>query len=385
MTKKYILFDLDGTLTNSSEGITKCVQHALNRLGIKENDQAMLRRFIGPPLDESFEKFYGFDKETALKAVDYYRERYSDTGIYENVLFDGIDKLLADLKNDGYIVALATCKPEIYVPRILQHFNIDGYFDVAVGSELEGGERRHKNQVINEVFVRLSEAGLTGDDDITMAKSKAIMIGDRKDDILGAKASGIDSMGVRYGFAEEQELEIAGADYIVETVEDIRGKLKTLSLFQRLINNIREENTMKKFIQEFKEFALKGNVMNLAVGVIIGAAFQSIVTALTSSFINPLIAVVTGGTNGEGVTVGGTFTIRGVVFDYGSFITAVINFLIMAFVLFLLVKAMNKMMSLGKKKEEPAPTTKDCPYCFSKISVKATRCPFCTTELVDKK
>ena len=127
---------------------------------------------------------------------------------------------------------------------------------------------------------------------------------------------------------------------------------------------------MKKFIHEFKEFALKGNVMNLAVGVIIGAAFQS-------SFINPLIAVVTGGTNGEGVTVGGTFTIRGVVFDYGSFITAVINFLIMAFVLFLLVKAMNKMMSLGKKKEEPAPTTKDCPYCFSKISVKATRCPFC--------
>ena len=85
------------------------------------------------------------------------------------------------------------------------------------------------------------------------------------------------------------------------------------------------------------------------------------------------------------VTVGGTFTIRGVVFDYGSFITAVINFLIMAFVLFLLVKAMNKMMSLGKKKDEPAPTTKDCPYCFSKISVKATRCPFCTTELVDKK
>ncbi len=228
MTKKYILFDLDGTLTDSSEGITKSVQHALNKLGIKENDQAMLRRFIGPPLDESFEKFYGLDKETALKAVDYYRERYSDTGIYENVLFDGIDKLLAALKNDGYIVALATCKPEIYVPRILKHFNIDGYFDAEVGSELEGGERRHKNQVIDEVFVRLSEAGLTGTDDIIMAKSKAIMIGDRKDDILGAKASGIESMGVRYGFAEEQELEIAGADYIVETVEDIREKLKTL-------------------------------------------------------------------------------------------------------------------------------------------------------------
>ena len=141
---------------------------------------------------------------------------------------------------------------------------------------------------------------------------------------------------------------------------------------------------LKKFIHEFKEFALKGNVMDLAVGVIIGAAFQSIVTALTSSFINPLIAVCTGGANGEGVTVGGTFVIRGVTFDYGAFITAVINFLIMAFVLFLMVKAMNKMMSLGKKKEEPkAPTTKECPYCFSKISVKATRCPCCTTGLTE--
>ena len=228
MTKRYILFDLDGTITDSSEGITKSVQHALKKLGIEENDQAMLRRFIGPPLDESFEKFYGFDKEKALKAVDYYRERYSDKGIYENVLFDGITDMLEGLKSDGYIIALATCKTEIYVPRILEYFNVDKYFDVAVGSELEGGERRHKNQVIDEVFVRLAAAGLADTGSLSETKSQSIMIGDRKDDILGAKASGIDSMGVRYGFAEEQELEIAGADYIVETVEDIRGKLKTL-------------------------------------------------------------------------------------------------------------------------------------------------------------
>ena len=222
MTKRYILFDLDGTITDSSKGITQSVQHALKKLGIEENDQAMLRRFIGPPLDESFEKFYGFDKEKALKAVDYYRERYSDKGIYENVLFDGIADMLEGLKSDGYIIALATCKPEIYVPRILE------YFDVAVGSELEGGERRHKNQVIDEVFVRLAAAGLADAGNLSETKSQSIMIGDRKDDILGAKASGIDSMGVRYGFAEEQELEMAGADYIVETVEDIRKKLKTL-------------------------------------------------------------------------------------------------------------------------------------------------------------
>ena len=204
MTKRYILFDLDGTITDSSEGITKSVQHALKKLGIEENDQAMLRRFIGPPLDESFEKFYGFDKEKALKAVDYYRERYSDKGIYENVLFDGIADMLEGLKSDGYIIALATCKPEIYVPRILEYFNVDKY------------------------FVRLAAAGLADTGSLSETKSQSIMIGDRKDDILGAKASGIDSMGVRYGFAEEQELEIAGADYIVETVEDIRGKLKTL-------------------------------------------------------------------------------------------------------------------------------------------------------------
>lgn len=228
MTKKYILFDLDGTITDSSEGITKSVQHALKKLGIEENDQAMLKRFIGPPLDESFEKFYGLDKETALKAVDYYRERYSDKGIYENVLFDGITDMLSGLKEDGYIVALATCKPEIYVPRILKYFDVEKYFDVAVGSELEGGERRHKNQVIDEVFVRLAAAGLADAGNLEKTKSESIMIGDRKDDILGAKASGIDSMGVRYGFAEEQELEIAGADYIVETVEDIRKKLKTI-------------------------------------------------------------------------------------------------------------------------------------------------------------
>ena len=228
MRKKYILFDLDGTLTDSSEGITKSVQYALDKLGITENDEAVLKRYIGPPLDESFAKFHGLSREDALKAVNYYRERYKDTGIYENRLFDGIKELLSSLKKEGYITALATCKPEIYVPRILEYFNVDKYFDVAVGSELEGGERRHKNQVIDEVFVRLAAAGLADTGSLSETKSQSIMIGDRKDDILGAKASGIDSMGVRYGFAEEQELEIAGADYIVETVEDIRGKLKTL-------------------------------------------------------------------------------------------------------------------------------------------------------------
>ena len=121
--------------------------------------------------------------------------------------------------------------------------------------------------------------------------------------------------------------------------------------------------------------------MDLAIGVIIGAAFQSIVAALTDSFINPLIAVCTGGTNSDGVVIGGTFVINGVVFDYGSFITAVVNFLIMAFILFMMMKAVNKMMTVGKKPEVKEKTTKICPYCQSEISIKAVKCPHCTSDL----
>lgn len=139
----------------------------------------------------------------------------------------------------------------------------------------------------------------------------------------------------------------------------------------------------KGFIAEFKEFIMRGNVMDLAVGVIIGAAFGNIVTALTNSFINPLISVCTGGNSGEeGVSVGGTFTVRGVVFDYGAFLSAVINFLIIALILFMMIKAVNKAMSVGKKPAAPAPvTTKTCPYCKSEISKEATRCPHCTSAL----
>ena len=205
MRKKYILLDLDGTLTDSSEGITKSVQYALEKMGITENDMAVLKRYIGPP----------------LKAVAYYRERYADTGLYENKLFDGIKEFLAGLKKEGYIVALATCKPEIYVPTILKHFDIEEYFDVAVGSELEGGKRRHKDDVIEEVISQIIKLKDIPATDIYDVKADAIMIGDRKDDVLGAKDAGIESIGLRYGFAEADELENAGADYILENVEDI--------------------------------------------------------------------------------------------------------------------------------------------------------------------
>ena len=144
----------------------------------------------------------------------------------------------------------------------------------------------------------------------------------------------------------------------------------------------------KGFIGEFKEFVMRGNVMDMAVGVIIGAAFGNIVSSLTDNFINPLIAVVTGGAekdeNGVMQLVGGKFTIANVDFNYGAFLSAVLNFLIIAFILFCVIKAVNKAMTIGKKpaaEEEAAPTTKMCPYCRSEIAIEATRCPHCTSQL----
>lgn len=135
---------------------------------------------------------------------------------------------------------------------------------------------------------------------------------------------------------------------------------------------------MKKFLNEFKEFALKGNVMNLAIGVIIGAAFQGIVTSFTESFVNPIINSI------GGAKVGGHIEIfhTGQYIEYGNFLTAVINFLIMAFVIFLLVKGINTLMDLGKKKEvEAAPLTRKCPYCYGEIDIKATKCMYCTSDV----
>lgn len=129
---------------------------------------------------------------------------------------------------------------------------------------------------------------------------------------------------------------------------------------------------MKKFIAEFKEFALRGNVMDMAVGVIIGAAFSDIVTSLTDNFINPILNVITGGAS---------YTAEDVAGFASSFLSSVVNFIIMAFILFCLLKAINKLMSIGKKETPQDPTTKTCPYCQSEISIKATRCPHCTSEL----
>lgn len=209
---KYILFDLDGTLTNPEIGITNCVMYALEKYGIKVEDRKSLHPFIGPPLLESFQRFYGFSEEQSAQAVKYYRERFSVEGLFENEVYEGVPELLQQLKDRGVVIVLATSKPEEYAVRILQHFDLEKYFDYIAGATMDGS-RGEKADVIAYALQ------ISGVEDV----SEALMVGDRNYDILGAKANGLDSMGVLFGFGDYEELHAAGADYIVERVEDINS------------------------------------------------------------------------------------------------------------------------------------------------------------------
>ncbi len=211
---KHILFDLDGTLTDPFEGITNSVVHALKRYGIEVTDKRDLRYFIGPPLVESFMKYYGFSENDAKDAVSVYREHFADKGLFENELYDGIPQLLKALRDSGKTVIMATSKPEVYARRIAEHFDIAKYFDYMAGSELNG-VRVSKNEVIEYA---LGALGITD-------RQACIMVGDRLHDINGAKKTGMHSIGVLWGYGSREELENAGADYICENVEDI---LKTV-------------------------------------------------------------------------------------------------------------------------------------------------------------
>ncbi len=211
--KKYLLFDLDGTLTDPRVGITTCVQYALKHFGIDEPDPARLEPFIGPPLRDSFKKFYGFDDAQAQEAVDKYRERFRDTGIFENEVYEGIPHLLHTLQSKGMFLAVASSKPQVFVDRILEHFDLKKYFAVVVGSELDG-TRENKDEVVREALNRLFDGK-------PIQKEQVYMIGDRSYDVEGAKALGIESVGVTYGFGGMEELKEAKADYIVRSVEEL--------------------------------------------------------------------------------------------------------------------------------------------------------------------
>lgn len=216
---QYILFDLDGTLTNPKEGITRSVQYALKHYGIEEENLDNLVCFIGPPLQDSFQNYYGFSPEKSMEAVEKMRERYRTVGLYENEIFPGIESLLRELKEQGKVLAVSTSKPTEFSLKILERFRILQYFDVVVGSNLDG-TRTNKWEVIEETLKQL---------DIKPEKyQKVLMIGDRKHDVEGAKRFAIDCGGVYYGFAPEGELEEAGALFTVKTVEELRIALRDI-------------------------------------------------------------------------------------------------------------------------------------------------------------
>ena len=207
-----ILFDLDGTLTDPFEGITRSVQISLRHFGIVVEDRNELKCFIGPPLWESYMKYYNLSKEDADIAVKKYREYFSVSGLFENEVYNGIRKLLKELKRNNLRLCVATSKPAVFSQKILDKFELSEYFDFLSGSELSG-ERVKKADVIEYA---LSNLGICD-------RSKVLMIGDRHHDIDGAKACGIDSCGVLWGYGTEDELERAGADYIAEDLESLKN------------------------------------------------------------------------------------------------------------------------------------------------------------------
>ena len=217
---QFCLFDLDGTLTDPREGITKSVQYALAKQGIEEPDITKLEFFIGPPLRDSFMKAYDMTREKAEESVAFYRERFAPIGVLENKMYEGIPELLKALSEKGVKNAIASSKPTVFIHQILEHFGIKQYFDVIVGSELDG-RRDTKEEVVEEALRQLGIMEM----DEAKKKTFCAMIGDRKFDIQGAKAHGLTGIGVGFGFAEEGELEAEGADYVVETVEELQKLL----------------------------------------------------------------------------------------------------------------------------------------------------------------
>lgn len=209
---KYCLLDLDGTLTDPGMGITNSVMYALRKFGIEVTDRSELYCFIGPPLADSFQKYYGFDEEKADQAVAYYREYFRDKGIFENEVYPEIPEVLRTLKESGAIVALATSKPYEFAVRILEHFGLIQYFDY-FGAATMDGRISKKTDVIAHLIEDL------GDVD----RSEVLMVGDRDQDINGAKANRLHSVGVLWGYGSSEELEGAGADFVLEGPKNLAG------------------------------------------------------------------------------------------------------------------------------------------------------------------
>lgn len=215
---KAVLFDLDGTLIDSFEGIAKSAQYALRRFGINEENLENLRPFVGPPLVESFQKWYGLSKEQAIEATDIYRERYRPIGILECSLYPGVEECIRTLKAEGYQIGMASSKPEEFCRRILEHFGLLDLFDDVVGATFD---RRidTKEEVLNEVLRRWSD----------IPKDQMCLIGDTMFDLVGAKKIGIDCIAVSYGFGNAKEMLQNGAVAICDRMADLPELIQRLN------------------------------------------------------------------------------------------------------------------------------------------------------------
>lgn len=211
MMYKAILFDLDGTLTDSGEGITKCVQYALEKLGKPEPDREKLCCFVGPPLMEQFMAYAGIGESEARLAVEYYRERYAPVGIFENSVYPGVEEMLSELKARGYLLGVASSKPEHFVLQVLEYFHLTHYFDQIAGSEMNGGRTR-KSQVIQEVLQRFH---------LENHRDQVIMVGDKEHDVLGAREAGLECVAVSYGYGSMEELAGANPRKIAGSPEEV--------------------------------------------------------------------------------------------------------------------------------------------------------------------
>lgn len=238
---RYILFDLDGTLTDSGEGITKAVQYALHAQGIEEPDIHKLDYFVGPPLDVSFQKGFGMDREQMVHAVKKFREYYESVGIFENQVYPGIPEMLKACGNQNIVLAVASSKPQLFVHQVLEHFDIEKYFNVIVGSEMDG-RRTDKKEVVEEALRQLEalaqKENVSKDREADKADMREMqqdfrqemilataMVGDRCYDMEGAREHNLQAIGVSYGYGSEQELREAGAHMIAATVADLQEML----------------------------------------------------------------------------------------------------------------------------------------------------------------
>jgi phosphoglycolate phosphatase len=206
---KHILFDLDGTLTDSAEGVTRSVQYALQKFGLESTPQE-LQPFIGPPLQQSFQNHYGFSENKARQAVSYYREYFREKGIFQNRLYPSVKKMLERLSAGGARLYVATSKPTVFAEKVLQLFRIESFFELVVGSNLDG-TRVDKAEVIGYLLEQIKP----------LDKTETVMVGDREHDILGAKACGLDSIAVTYGYGSPAELSAAGPTAIARSVPEL--------------------------------------------------------------------------------------------------------------------------------------------------------------------